>query len=260
MAYQAATWRDFYFGHPDNEVSNSQMEQFITLFSAGAPEVDFISQIQENQGLAAIAIDHFNRVLLFHQLAVLGPNLQYPDQIIMALSGSNYSALAFRILPSSFTDIFEITCPPGRAIVIERSAAFHLRSIDRTRSSLISLSRERQRALLQYRYVHSTVRICRMPCSVHSNCYVQRRSIRTVRVWSLACRPAPSLRNLSQGSRTYTPQPTPALQDTGTVPQPYETGQFSTVRGIAPSVQSAQSAQRIPHTGRPRGVRTPPPE
>lgn len=112
MAYQAATWRDFYFGHPDNEVSNSQMEQFITLFSAGAPEVDFISQIQENQGLAAIAIDHFNRVLLFHQLTVLGPNLQYPDQIIMALSGSNDSALAFCILPSSFTDIFEITCPP----------------------------------------------------------------------------------------------------------------------------------------------------
>ncbi len=89
MAYQASSWRDFYFSHPDNEVSNNQMEQLITLFSAGATEADFISQIRENQGLAAIAVDHFNQVLLFHQVTVLGPNLQYPDQIILALSGSN---------------------------------------------------------------------------------------------------------------------------------------------------------------------------
>lgn len=87
------------------------MEQFITLFAAGASEVDFISQIRENSGLSAIAVDHFNRVLLLHQVSVLGPNLQYPDQLIMALSGSTDSALAFRILPSSFTENFEITCP-----------------------------------------------------------------------------------------------------------------------------------------------------
>lgn len=112
MAYQAATWREFYFAHPDNDSSNIQMEQFITLFAAGATEADFISQIRENQGLSAIAVDHFNRVILLHQVTVLGPNLQYPDQSIMALSGSSTSALAFRIQPSSFTENFEIICPP----------------------------------------------------------------------------------------------------------------------------------------------------
>ncbi len=123
MAYQASSWHDFYFSHPDNEVSNNQMEQLITLFSAGATEADFISHIRENQGLAAIAVDHFNRVLLFHQVTVFGPNLQYPDQIILALSGSNESALAFRILPSSFSEVFEVTCPPWTELKGTKSGA-----------------------------------------------------------------------------------------------------------------------------------------
>ncbi len=84
----------------------------MTLFSAGATDADFIGQIRENQGLAAIAVDHFNRVLLLHQVTVLGPNLQYPNQVIMALSGCSDNALSFRISPSSFHESFEITCPP----------------------------------------------------------------------------------------------------------------------------------------------------
>lgn len=104
-------WLEFYRNLPSNTQVNDQMEQFSNLFSWQVPEVDFIRNLKENPGSFILAVDHFNNVILLHQVSVSGPSLFQPEQHILALAGPGASA-SFRIHPSTFSNPVEETpCP-----------------------------------------------------------------------------------------------------------------------------------------------------
>jgi hypothetical protein len=88
------------------------MEQLSNLFSHQVSEADFISNLKENQGSFMLAVDHFNNVLLLHQVSILGPSMFQPEQFILVLGGVGAAASCFRIHPSSFSNLVEETlCP-----------------------------------------------------------------------------------------------------------------------------------------------------
>ncbi len=88
------------------------MEQFSNLFSHQAPEADFIRNLKENPGSFLLAVDHFNNILLLHQVSVTGPSLFQPEQIILTLVGLGSNATCFRIHPSTFgVQVEETLCP-----------------------------------------------------------------------------------------------------------------------------------------------------
>ncbi len=95
-------WLEFYKDLPSNTQVNDQMEQFLNLFSCQVPEVNFVFNLKENLGSFILAVDHFNNVILLHQVTVSGPSLFQLEQYILALVGSGASASCFKF-----------TCPPS---------------------------------------------------------------------------------------------------------------------------------------------------
>jgi hypothetical protein len=89
------SWLEFYRSLSTNTQVDNQMDQLSALFSHQVSNNDFIKNLKENQGSFLIAVDHFNKVVLLHQVSVLGPSLFQPEQFILALSAPGSSASCF---------------------------------------------------------------------------------------------------------------------------------------------------------------------
>jgi hypothetical protein len=109
---KSPNWLSFYRDLPTNDPVNKQMEQLSNLFSRQVNDQDFIRNLKENQGSFILGVDHFNNVILLHQVSILGPSIFQPERFILALGGAGSSAAHFRIHPSTFsTQVEETPCP-----------------------------------------------------------------------------------------------------------------------------------------------------
>jgi hypothetical protein len=105
-------WLDFYLNQASGDVVNLQMERLNQLFSHQVSESDLISNLKENPGGFMLATDPFNKVMVLHQVSILGPSLFQPEQYILALHGAGERAHCYRIHPSSFESVIdEVQCP-----------------------------------------------------------------------------------------------------------------------------------------------------
>jgi hypothetical protein len=112
MTTKSNNWLEFYKDLASNNQVNLQMEQLASLFAPNVSNEDFIRNLKENPGSFVLAVDHFNNVLLLHQVSILGPSIFQPEQYILALGGAGASASCFRIHPSSFSvPVEETPCP-----------------------------------------------------------------------------------------------------------------------------------------------------
>jgi hypothetical protein len=108
---KSPNWLEFYKDLPKNEPVNKQMEQLSNLFSHQVNDKDFIRNLKENSWSFILGVDHFNNVMILHQVSVLGPSLFQPEQFILALRGTESSASSFRIHPSTLSTPVETPCP-----------------------------------------------------------------------------------------------------------------------------------------------------
>jgi hypothetical protein len=109
---KSPNWLAFYRDLPTNDPVNKQMEQLSNLFSRQVNDLDFIQNLKENQGSFILGVDHFNNVILLHQVSILGPSIFQPEQFILALSGAGSLAARLRLHPATFSTVVEETpCP-----------------------------------------------------------------------------------------------------------------------------------------------------
>ena len=71
MTTKSNNWLEFYKDLASNNQVNLQMEQLASLFAPNVSNEDFIRNLKENPGSFVLAVDHFNNVLLLHQVSIL---------------------------------------------------------------------------------------------------------------------------------------------------------------------------------------------
>jgi hypothetical protein len=77
------------------------MDQLSNLFSCQVPDADFIQNLKENPGSFMLGVDHFNNMILLHQVSILGLSLFQPEQFILFLGGVPQQLVSASIHPVS---------------------------------------------------------------------------------------------------------------------------------------------------------------
>lgn len=75
------------------------------------PGSECIKNLRINPGLALLGVDGMGELTFLHNVTVLGPNLNYPSQKIMALNGLGFTTTCIKIHPDSFTHDFIADVP-----------------------------------------------------------------------------------------------------------------------------------------------------
>jgi len=102
MAALAKDWKAYYKTVFDMAELNIQMDKVLALCNFKNSDEECVRNLKENSGLAILVVDSFNKVHLFHQIHILGPNLLFPSERIMALSGQVFLAPCFRLNSKMF--------------------------------------------------------------------------------------------------------------------------------------------------------------
>jgi len=97
MSSSANDWKAYYETDFDMAELNIQMEKVLALCDFKNSDEECVKNLKENSGLAILIVDSFNEIHLFHQVHFLGPNLLFPSERIMALSGQTFPAPCFRL-------------------------------------------------------------------------------------------------------------------------------------------------------------------
>jgi len=94
-----------------NATLNNKMLEIVSIFKASTPAAECIQNVRENPGFAALAVDHFQTVVLLHNVYILGPSLRIPEQKVLSLSGIGRSANCLRLPESVFDSDLSIDSP-----------------------------------------------------------------------------------------------------------------------------------------------------
>jgi len=90
-------WTTYYETDYDMAELNTQMEKVLALCDFEITDEECLKNLKENSGLAILVVDSFNEVHVFHQVHILGPNLLFPAERIMALSGHEFPTPGYRL-------------------------------------------------------------------------------------------------------------------------------------------------------------------
>ncbi len=107
----APNWTSYYCNHVSNKDLNIQMGQILDICRFGATDQDCLKNVKDNPGLACIAVDGFHELVLLHQVHVLGPSIVFPEEKVVALSGSTQSADIFKLRKDSLFQDHDIPVP-----------------------------------------------------------------------------------------------------------------------------------------------------
>ena len=102
-------WKSYYELDHDMAELNTQLDKVLALAKFENSNNDCIKNLKNNPGLALIAIDSFNEIYLFHQIHALGPNLLFPLERIMALSGQDFPNTCYKL--NSDTLLLDVEVP-----------------------------------------------------------------------------------------------------------------------------------------------------
>ena len=97
MSSSAKDWKTYYETDYDMTKLNIQMDKVLALCKFENLEEECNTSLKQNSGLAILVVDSFKEVHLFHQVHILGPNLLFPAERIMALSGQVFPAPCFQL-------------------------------------------------------------------------------------------------------------------------------------------------------------------
>ena len=128
LAQRYDTWKNALELDRSNAMLNEKMSEILQMSKPSLSAAECIDNLRLNPGSAAIAIDHFQEVVLLHNITVLGPNLRIPDTMILALSGAGPVADCLRLPPSIFDTDLSIECP-GWAEIKRASSATEVESL-----------------------------------------------------------------------------------------------------------------------------------
>jgi len=115
-------WNQVFQFDPTNTTLNEKMSDILSLSKSGLSAPECVENLRQNPGSAALAIDHFQEIVILHNIAVIGPNLRVPTMKIFALSGSGSHADCLCLHPSIFDADLSIECP-GWAEIKRASSA-----------------------------------------------------------------------------------------------------------------------------------------
>jgi len=87
------------------------MSDILSMSKSGLSAPECVDNLRQNPGSAALVIDHFQEIILLHNITVLGPNIRIPDMKILSLSGAGSAADCLRLHPSAFETDLSIECP-----------------------------------------------------------------------------------------------------------------------------------------------------
>ena len=94
-----------------NTSMNAKMPDIVSLLKQGLSAVDCIQNIRENPGFAALAVDHFQNIVLLRNISVLGPSLRVPEQKVLSLSSTGRFADCLRLHESIFDSNLSVDAP-----------------------------------------------------------------------------------------------------------------------------------------------------
>jgi hypothetical protein len=97
MSSLAKDWTMYYETDYDMAELNTQMEKVLALCDFEITDEECMKNLKENSGLAFLVVYSFNEVHVFHQVHILGPNLLFPTERIMALSGYEFPTPCYRL-------------------------------------------------------------------------------------------------------------------------------------------------------------------
>ncbi len=95
---------------------NLKMSSILEICQHGVSNDVCSKNMKDNPGLAFLAVNGFNDLYLLHQVHVLGPSIVFPEEKILALSGSGPVAECFKILKDSLFNDHEIGVPRWNAL------------------------------------------------------------------------------------------------------------------------------------------------
>jgi hypothetical protein len=128
LAQRFDTWKLALDLDRSNPFLNEKMLEICHMSKPGLSAAECVDNLRSNPGSAALAVDHFQEIVLLHNITVLGPNIRVPDTMILALSGSGPVADCLRLPPSIFDTDLSIECP-GWAEIKRASSASDIEAL-----------------------------------------------------------------------------------------------------------------------------------
>jgi hypothetical protein len=110
------SWSSHYKNHHTSDDLNLKMSSILEICQHGVSNDVCSKNMKDNPGLAFLAVNGFNDLYLLHQVHVLGPSIVFPEEKILALSGSGPVAECFKILKDSLFNDHEIGVPRWNAL------------------------------------------------------------------------------------------------------------------------------------------------
>ena len=102
LSWKHDSWKLALENDWSNTSMNTKMSDIISLLKHG----------RENPGFAALAVDHFQNIVLLHNIiSILGPSLRVPEQKNLSLSGTSHIADCLGLHESVFDSEMSIDAP-----------------------------------------------------------------------------------------------------------------------------------------------------
>ena len=111
LAQKFDTWTKVHKFDRTTSILNEKMSEILSMTKSGLSSPECVEELRRNPGSAALVIDHFQEVVLLHNITVLGPNIRVPTMKILALTGSGSSADCLRLPVTIFDTDLSFECP-----------------------------------------------------------------------------------------------------------------------------------------------------